>query len=163
MNEQNLRTVFATVTAQPADSPIVGELVAAYLKDGSQASDQDVNESPENIWLKLEFEKADHKERVDSNNLDPGAGRQLLRSGGLRRSVAAASWGRSVLPSSRTSAFSRTWSTIDKRLVDGLISSGTCRNLGSYYVRTLHDYEEAFHDIQDRFIRRQEDIAACTA
>ena len=30
-------------------------------------------ESPENIWLKLEFEK-EHKERVDSNNLDPGLG-----------------------------------------------------------------------------------------
>ena len=41
--------------------------------------------------------------------------------------------------------------------MDGLISSGTCRNLGPYYVRTLRDYEEAFHDIQDRFVRRTED------
>ena len=49
------------VTGQPGDSPLVTDLVAAYLKDGSPANDQDVNQSPENIWLKLEFKK-DHKE-----------------------------------------------------------------------------------------------------
>jgi hypothetical protein len=157
MNEQNLRTVFATVTAQPADSPIVGELVAAYLKDGSLASDQEVNESPENIWRKLEFEKADHKERVDSNNPDPGMGGNFFDQEGyaevshLRRGEEATFRLKDVgiFPYAVDD---------DKRLVDGLISSGTCRNLGPYYVRTLHDYEEAFHNIQDRFTRRTEDI-----
>ncbi len=157
MNEQNLRTVFATVTAQPADSPIVAELVAAYLKDGSPASDQDVNQTPENIWLKLEFEK-EHKERVDSNNLDPGMGGNYFDPEGyaevsqLRRGEEASFRVKDV------GVFPYAVD-IDKNLVDGLISSGTCRNLGPYYVRTLRDYEEAFHDIQDRFVRRTEDMA----
>ena len=156
MNEQNLRTVFATVTAQPADSPLVSELVAAYLKDGSPASDQEVNESPENIWRKLEFEKADHKERVDSNNPDPGVGGHYFDQEGYAQ-VSQLRRGEEASFRLKDVGIFPYVVDDDKRLVDGLISSGTCRNLGPYYVRTLRDYEEAFHDIQDRFIRRTED------
>jgi hypothetical protein len=151
MNEQSLRTVFATVTGQPGDSPLVTDLVTAYLKDGGPANDQDVNQSPENIWLKLEFQK-DHKERVDSSNPDAGmSGNYFDPEGyaevsGLRRGEEAAV---------RVGDVGIFPYALDehKQLVDSLTNSGICRVVGPYYVRSLHDYEEAFHDIQDRFTR----------
>ncbi|MHB9064325.1 MAG: hypothetical protein ACYC4B_11065 [Pirellulaceae bacterium] len=157
MNEENLRTIFATVTGQPADSPIVGELIAAYLKDGSPASEQDINESPQNIWLKLEFEKA-HTVRVDSNNPDPGMGGNYFDAEGYAEASQLRRGEEASFQVNDVGVFPYV-AEVDKNLVDELISSGTSRNLGPHYVRTLRDYEEAFHDIQNRFVRRTEDIA----
>ncbi len=71
MNEQTLRKIFSLVTGFPPEDPKVGNMIADYMKDGLPATDQDQSEAPEDIWLKLEFEKA-LKQRVDSNNIDSG-------------------------------------------------------------------------------------------
>jgi hypothetical protein len=154
MNEQNLRTVFSVVTGQAGDSPVVTDLVTTYLKDGSPANEQDVNQTPENIWLKLEFKK-DHKQRVDSNNPDTGMSGNYFDPEGyaevsrLRRGEDASmrTGDVGVFPYAQDE---------DKRLVDGLTSSETCRSLGPYYVRSLRDYEEAFHDTQNRYFQCME-------
>jgi hypothetical protein len=71
MDEAKLREVFAAVTLQPADSELVTALIEPYKRDGSPATEEDVNRYPENIWRKLEFKTA-HTEQVDSDNPDAG-------------------------------------------------------------------------------------------
>jgi hypothetical protein len=149
MNEQNLRGVFATVTGQPADSPLVTELVAAYVKDGSSVTAAEEGQFPDNIWKKLEFKK-DHKERVDSNNPDSGMSGNYFDPEGyaevsrLRRGDEAAVRNGDI-------GLFPFMNDEDKRLVTGLTSSGICDDLGPYYARSLRDYEEGFHDSLDRF------------
>ena len=157
MNEQDLRAMFSIVTrGAPIDSPLVSDLVASYVKDGSPADEQDVNQSPDNIWRKLEFEKA-HKERVDSNNLDPGLTGNYFDPEGYAEVTRLRSGGEASFRENDIGLFPYCYD-IDKSFVDGLISRGICRNMGPFYVRTLRDYEESYHNIQDRLFRRLEDM-----
>ena len=157
MNEQDLRTIFSTVTGVAADDALITAMIEPYVHDGSPATEQELSAQPENIWQKLEFEK-EHKERVDSNNLDPGISGNYFDPEGyaevsrLRNVEKEASFRVNDI-----GVFPYGYDE-DKRLVDQLTSSGVCQKLGPVYVRTLHDYEEAFHNIQDRFIRRNEDV-----
>ncbi|NLX55211.1 MAG: hypothetical protein GXY58_08865 [Planctomycetaceae bacterium] len=154
MDEQNLRTIFAAVTGQPGDSQVVTELVMDYLKDGSPAGDQDVNQSPENIWLKLEFRK-DHKERVDSSNPDAGMAGNYFDPEGYAEVSALRHGEEAAVRAGDIGIFPY---ALDEHrgLVDRLTSSETCRVVGPVYIRSLRDYEHAFHDIQDRFTRAVE-------
>ncbi len=150
VNEEHLRVIFATVTGQSADSPVVTELVSDYLKDGRPATEQDVNQSPENIWVKLEFLK-DHQERVDSNNPDAGVSGAYFDPEGyaeasrLRR-------GDAQLRKGDVGMYLYAQAE-HKRAVDDLISSGLCREVGPYFIRSLRDYQEAFHDNLARYSR----------
>jgi hypothetical protein len=164
MNDQALRQIFSITTGLPVDNEVITEMIADYAKDGSPASQQDVNTRPLNIWQKLEFEKA-HKERVDSNNLDSGmSGNYFDAEGYAEASVLRRSQGDGddegkeasfrendigIFPYSHD---------IDKQLVDQLVSSGTCRSLGPVFVRNLRDYEGALHNIRERIVKRNEDI-----
>lgn len=163
MDEATVRSVFSTVVSlaagspQPPESPIVTELAAAYLKDGSQATAQDENAAPQNIWLKLEFQK-EHKEKVDSSNLDPGLGGNFFDPEGyaevsqLRAGVEAAIRTKDV-------GLFPYIADEDRRLVNSLVDAGIAKKIGPFFVRTLHDYEGAFHDIQDLLLHRMEDRA----
>ncbi len=165
MDEQQLRAIFANVTGLTSDDPLITQLVSSYVKDGYAASDQDVNTLPTNIWQKLEFEKA-HKERVNSNNLDPGISGGFFDFKGFAevtrlRSREKNSAGEyvDVEASFRVNdigVFPYGYDE-DKQVVDQLIANGTCQKIGPIYVRSLRDYEEAFHSIQERFIKRTED------
>ena len=155
VGEQELRTIFSTVTSLPADSEIVTAMVAPYLQDGRPATEQQVNLHPENIWQKLEFEKP-HRERVDSNNPDPGlAGSHFDREGfaeasHLRRGEEA------LFRPKDIGVFSYAHDE-DRRFVDDLIAAGTARNLGPFFVRPLRDYKTAFHDLQTQYLQRTRD------
>lgn len=165
MVEEELRPMFAAVSGQPADSPLVTELVAAYLKDGSPATEQDLNQTPENIWLKLEFKK-DHQERVDSNNPDTGVSGNYFDVEGYAE-VSRLRRGEDATARAGDVGLFPYMQDEDRRLVDGLISSGICQNLGPYFVRSLRDYEGGFHDNLTRYnrvmtatARAQRDVAA---
>ncbi len=155
MDGEELRGIFSLVSGVAPDDPFVMALVAPYVKDGSSANDQEVNMYPENIWQKLEFEK-DHKERVDSNNLDPGISGNFFDPEGYAEVSQLKSGGEATFRVNDIGVFPYGFDE-DKRLVDQLTSSGVCQKLGPVFVRSLHDYEEAFHNIQDRFVKRNED------
>ncbi len=166
MDEQQLRASFASVTGLTPDDPLITQLVTPYVKDGYAASDQDVNMSPTNIWQKLEFEKP-HKERVNSNNLDPGISGNYFDPDGFAevtrlRLREKDSNGKYVdveasLRVNDIGVFPY-GHDIDKQAVDQLTANGICQKIGPMYVRSLRDYEEAFHSIQERFIKCTEDI-----
>ncbi len=157
MNEQELRSIFSLVTGVAPDDALLTAMIESYVKDGSPATDQELSAHPENIWQKLEFDK-EHKERVDSNNLDPGITGNFFDPEGyaevtqLRNVDSEASFRVNDI-----GIFPYGYDE-DKRLVDQLTSSGICQKLGPVYVRSLRDYEEAFHSIQNRFIKRNEDV-----
>lgn len=174
MDEQQLRTMFSEVVGvalgrapqdpPPPDDPLVSELVGPYLVDGLTSSEAGakVPVQAENEWWKLEFEKP-HQERVDSNNLDPGLSGNYFDPEGyaeVTRLRVGGEGARSGMASIRVNDIGvfPYCQDIDKQLVDGLISRGICRNLGPFYVRSLRDYEESFHDVQAKFIKRNEDI-----
>ncbi len=162
MDEAALRTVFANVvslatgTVQPPESPLVSELIASYLKDGSQATAQDENDSPLNIWLKLEFQK-EHKEKVDSSNLDPGLGGNFFDPEGYAE-VSQLRAGEEAAIRVKDVGIFPYFGDDDRRLVNALVDGGIAKKIGPFFVRTLHDYEGAFHDIQDLWMHRLEDI-----
>jgi hypothetical protein len=158
MDEQQLRAVFSSVTGLAADDALLTSLVTPYLKDGYAASEQDVNVYPNNVWMKLEFEKA-HDVRVDSENLDPGVSGGFFDPQGYAAvlPLRAGETGNASIRDNDIGLFPYAHES-DKLAVDELVSSGVARKIGPVYVRSLRDYEEAFHDIQDRFIKRQEDI-----
>jgi hypothetical protein len=156
MDEQQLRTTFARVTGLATDDPLITQLVTNYIKDGYAASDQEVNMSPENIWQKLEFEKA-HTERVDSNNLDPGISGNYFDPDGFAEATRLRNGKDAEFRVNDIGVFPYSHDQ-DKQVVDQLTASGICQKIGPMFVRSLNDYEEAFHDIQTRFVKRTEDI-----
>ncbi len=156
INEQALRLAFSAATGQPIDHPLVTGMIADYLKDGGPASDQDQGVHPENTWLKLEFEKA-HKERVDSNNLDPGLSGNYFDPEGYAEVTRLRNGEEAKFRVNDIGLFPYGYDQ-DKRVVDTLIGSGICRQIGPFFVRDLRDYEDSFHDMRERFVKRQEDI-----
>lgn len=157
MNEEELRTMFAAVTSLAPDSEIVSLMVAPYVRNGSPATEQEVNLYPENIWQKLEFEKA-HTERVNSANPDPGLGGSFFDQEGLAQSSHLRSGEDASFRAKDIGVFSYTRDE-DKQFVDSLITNGVCRSLGPYYVRSLRDYKFAFQDLQARLLQRQLEMA----
>jgi hypothetical protein len=163
MDDATLRSVFATVVSvaagsvQPPESPIVSELVAAYLQDGSPATPQDENESPQNIWLKLEFQK-EHKEKVDSSNLDPGLGGNFFDPEGYAEVSQLRAGGDASFRVKDVGLFPYFGDADDRRPVNALIDGGIAKKIGPFFVRTLRDYEGAFHDIQESWFRGLEGI-----
>ncbi|MCC7196447.1 MAG: hypothetical protein IT356_12910 [Gemmatimonadaceae bacterium] len=148
--------MFSLATGVAPDDPLITAMIEPYLKDGSMATEQDVAAQPQNIWMKLEFEK-EHKERVDSNNLEPGIAGNFFDPEGYAEAARLRNGADASFRVNDIGVFPYGYDE-DKRLVDQLLSSGVCQKLSPVYVRSLRDYEEAFHDIQDRFIRRGEDI-----
>lgn len=158
MDELQIRQAFATVTGQAPDSPLVDEFVSNYIKDGYAATDQDINRYPTNIWQKLEFEKdRSADDQVDSPNADEGVDGYFFDSSG--RAVASR-LRRGDVASFRTNDIGvfPYGQEEDRQWVDDRVADGTCQKIGPIFVRSLRDYEEAFHDIQQRFIRRNEEI-----
>jgi hypothetical protein len=165
MDEAKLREVFAAVTLQPADSELVTALIEPYKRDGSPATEEDVNRYPENIWRKLEFKTA-HTEQVDSDNPDAGLSSGAFDAQGYAQASQLRSGGKASLRVKDIGLFSYAHDD-DKRQVDSWIAGDTCTNLGPYYVRSLRDYNGAFHDHQARYMkcledtqRAQRDVAA---
>ncbi len=157
MNEQELRTIFALIIGVAPEDPVVGQLVADYVRDGQVASEQVVNADPENIWVKLEFQQP-HTERVDSNNLDSGLGGNYFDPDGYAEATRLRRGGDAEFKINDIGVFPYSQDE-DKQKVDQLVANGIARKVGRpYYVRNLRDYEEAFHDIQDQFVKRNEDI-----
>ncbi len=156
MDEQQLRTIFSTVSGVVPEDPFITAMIQPYLHDGSPATDQEINTQPQDIWQKLEFEK-EHKERVDSNNPDTGVSGSYFDPEGYAEVSRLRNGQEASFRVNDIGVFPYGYEE-DRQLVDQLVSSGVCQKLGPVYVRTLHDYEEAFHSIQDRFVRRNEDI-----
>ena len=149
--------MFAGVTGLGLDAPIVTQLVAPYLKDGYAASDEDVNMFPTNIWQKLEFEKA-HKERVDSNNLDPGISGSFFDPEGYAEVTRLRSGEEISVQVNDIGLFPYGYD-LDKQAVDQLMASGICQKIGPVYVARYSDYEEALHDTQERLSKRVDEKA----
>jgi Skp family chaperone for outer membrane proteins len=154
MNEQMLRTVFTLIIG---DVPEVTDIVKDYIRDGSVADEQVVNTEPENIWVKLEFQKP-HTERVDSNNLDSGLSGNYFDPDGYAEITRLRRGSDAEFKINDIGVFPYSHE-VDKQIVDRLVADGIATIVGRpYFVRNLRDYEEAFHDIQDKFIKRNEDI-----
>ena len=157
MNEQVLRTIFSLIIGVAPEDPVVGQMVADYVRDGRVDSEQEANADPENIWVKLEFQQP-HKERVDSNNLDSGLGGNYFDPDGYAEATRLRRGGDADFKINDIGVFPYGQDE-DKQKVDQLVANGIARKVGRpYYVRNLRDYEEAFHDIQDQFVKRNEDI-----
>ncbi len=157
MNGEMLRTVFSLILGAAPQDPLITELVTDYIRDGSVADEQVVNTEPENIWVKLEFQKP-HSERVDSNNLDSGLSGNYFDPDGYAEITRLRRGGEAEFQVNDIGVFPYSHE-VDKQLVDRLVADGIATIVGRpYYVRNLRDYEEDFHDIQDKFIKRNEDI-----
>jgi hypothetical protein len=154
MDEQMLRETFAAVSGEAPDSPLVSALVVPYLRDGTPATEQDVAQVPENIWLKLEFQQ-EHTMRVDSNNPDAGLTGVYFDAEGYAVSDDLRHGGDVIFKEKDIAVFPYSQEA-DRAFVDQLISSGVARNLGPFFVRNLRDYEEALHDVADRFVKVME-------
>ncbi|MFO7906665.1 MAG: hypothetical protein ACQESR_00305 [Planctomycetota bacterium] len=163
MDEQRVRQMFATVTGLAPDAPRVTQLVEPYLKDGKAATDRDMNLYPTNIWQKLEFEK-EHAVQVDSSNPDMGVEGTFFDHSGyavaspLRRGEGDQDLQPAILQENDIGLFPYGHSE-NRQQVDRLVEEEICRKIGPIYVRSLRDYEEAFHNIQRRFIQGKQDIA----
>lgn len=159
MDEQRLRQIFATVTGLAPDAPVVNELTQPYLKDGYAASEQDVNRQPTNIWQKLEFEEK-HQVQVDSNNPDMGVKGSFFDPSGyaVASRLRRAEGDQAVLQVNEIGLFPYGHNE-NKQWVDQLVAEGTCEKIGPVHVRSLRDYEDAFHNIQRRFVQGKDDIA----
>lgn len=165
MDEAKLREVFAAVTLQPAESDVVTALIEPYVKDGSPATEDDVNRYPDNIWRKLEMQAA-RTEQVDSDNPDTGLSGSAFDAQGFAQASQLRVGDKATLRVKDIGLFSYAHD-LDKQQVDGWIAQGVARNLGPYYVRSLRDYGNAFHDHQTRLMkcladtqRAQRDVAA---
>jgi hypothetical protein len=157
MNGPMLRNVFSLILGAAPEDPLITELVTDYIRDGSVADEQVVNTEPENIWVKLEFQKP-HTERVDSNNLDSGLSGNYFDPDGYAEITRLRRGSEAEFKINDIGVFPYSHE-VDKQLVDRLVADGIATIVGRpYYVRNLRDYEEAFHDIQDKFIKRNEDI-----
>jgi hypothetical protein len=167
MDEPSLRETFAAASGNAPDSPLVSSLIADYVRNGTAATEQDVNQFPENIWRKLEFQQ-EHTMRVDSNNPDAGLTGVYFDPEGYAV-LDALRQGRDVEFQENDIAVFPYSHELDRRFVDGLIAAGVARNLGPYFVRDLRDYAEALHSVSDRYRstvqaarRAERDIQALT-
>jgi hypothetical protein len=157
MDEAMLRTMFSNILGVEENNPMLLQLIADYVRDGSEADDQLVNTRPENLWVKLEFQK-EHTERVDSNNLDSGLSGNYFDPDGYAEITRLRRGSEATFKENDIGVFPYSHEA-DKQLVDRLIADKIAEQVGRpFFVRDLRDYEEAFHDIQDKFIKRNEDI-----
>lgn len=163
MDEQRIRQIFATVSGLAPDAPRVSQLIEPYLKDGKAATDRDMNLHPTNIWQKLEFEE-EHAVQVDSSNPGMGVEGPFFDHEGhavaspLRRGAGDEDLEPATLQMNEIGLFPYAHSE-NRQRVDRLVAEGICQRIGPVYVRSLRDYEEAFHNIQRRFIQGKQDIA----
>jgi hypothetical protein len=156
MNADGLRFVFGTVFGNSVPPEVLDQIVSNYVRDGSVATPEVVNARPENLWVKLEFLK-DHKERVDSNNLDPGLGGNYFDPEGYAEITRLRRGSEAEFKKSDVGIFPY-GHEVDQQLVKGLVDAGIAQQIGRpFFVRDLRDYEELFHDIQDKFVKRNED------
>lgn len=154
IEESTMRKVFSVVTGLPPNSPKITQFEANYVQDGKPANAQLLSAHPEQIWMKLEFEK-EFKERVDSNNLVQGLSGDFFDPEGYA-DVPQLLSGKDAQIRVKDIGIFPYGQDEDKKFVDSLIASGVCRSLGPYYVRPLRNYEDAFH-------MTQENLVACYA
>jgi len=150
IDEKTMREVFSVVMNLPPDNPKVAQFVSSYVQDGRPATAQEISAQPEQIWMKLEFEK-EYKERVDSNNLVQGLSGGFFDPEGYA-DVPQLLRGEDAVIRVKDIGVFPYGQDEDKKFVDSLIASGVCRSLGPYYVRPLRDYEEAFHQTQENLV-----------
>ncbi len=157
MDEQELRQIFAATTGLPVDDQNVSRLVQPYVKDGYAASEEDVNAYQTSIWQKVEFLKDAQGEAVNSPDPVMGVDGDYFDKSGRAVAARLRLEGDVTFRNNDIGVFPYGHDT-DKARVDQRVADGTIQKITPIFVRPLHDYEESFHNIQRRFIARNEDV-----
>jgi len=133
------------------------KFIAQFTRDGQKADE--VNDPPENIWIKVKFTKP-HSIEVDAPvelTLDrlnipfDSQGRAMLHR--LRRAGSAAELGKTDFAAGEEAVF-------DKQSADKLIADGVATLVEAVYRRTLVDFDTKFRLVYARYAELTTRIAA---
>jgi hypothetical protein len=124
-------------------------LIDSYERDGRRARQDD---SPDNVWQKVEFIK-EHTAEVDTSGDPIGAVQPspLFDKSG-RATIALLRAGKPVTLKVRDVA------VLPQEAAKQLIGLGVCSRVEDIYVRPLNDYEAAFRDLYEQWVKLQESV-----
>ncbi len=137
VNEQEVRALMPKWQGQTDE--LYDAKIREYLRNGTPAADDD---PPENIWLQVKFLK-DYEIQVDADTAVSMLDNRYFDNTG--RAIVA-----SLQQGEPTKFKPNDFGVFHQEFANQLIVQGTAEKVKPIYVRKLHDYWFAFHEISDR-------------